>query len=81
MEKRSAEEIQNWLVSYLATELKIAPTQISLDDEFVDLGLSSRQAINLTGKLEDFLNCTVDVSLAWEYPTVRQLAEQLSKES
>jgi 8-amino-7-oxononanoate synthase len=79
MKKRTMGEIQSWLVSYIAAELQIAPDQIPIDEQFVNLGLSSRQAIMLTGDLEEFLDCPTDPALAWEYPTIRELAQHLAQ--
>jgi len=78
MNKHSSEAIQNWLISYLAKELKVSPEKVPLDEQLVDLGLTSRQAITMTGRLEDYLGSRVDASLVWDHPTVRQLAEHLA---
>jgi acyl carrier protein len=79
MNKPTMVEIQSWLVSYIAAQLQIAPDQIPVDEQFVNLGLSSRQAIMLTGDLEEFLDRSTDPALAWEYPTIRQLAQHLAQ--
>ena len=79
MGKTTVTEIQSWLVSYIAAQLKVAPDKIPVDEQFVNLGLSSRQAITLTGDLEEFLDRPTDPALAWEYPTIRQLAQYLAQ--
>jgi acyl carrier protein len=77
-EKRSPVEIQEWLISWLSKELDIEAIKIDVKEEFVDLGVSSRQAVILTGELEDWLGLTLEPSLAWEYPSIQTLSEYLT---
>ncbi|GET40858.1 acyl carrier protein [Microseira wollei] len=78
-ENRSAAEIQEWLISWLSKELEIEASKIALKEEFVNLGVSSRQAVILTGELEDWLGMTLEPSLAWEYPSIQKLSEYLAE--
>lgn len=78
MTQRSAEEVEKWLVSYIARQLKAQPGQISVDEEFVNLGLSSRQAVELTLDLEEFIGRPADAGLVYDYPTIRSLARFLT---
>ena len=50
---KKVEEIERWIVDWLARELKTQPDKIRVDEEFVNLGLSSRKADLLSGALED----------------------------
>lgn len=77
-EKRSVAEIQEWLISWLSKELEIEGIKVDIKEEFVNLGVSSRQAVILTGELEDWLELTLEPSLAWEYPSIKTLSEYLS---
>jgi len=81
MTQRSAEEVEKWLVSYIARQLKAQPEQISLDEEFVNLGLSSRQAVELTLDLEEFVGRPTDAGLVYDYPTIRSLAGFLTAQA
>ena len=74
-------EIQAWLVAWLARELEVEANDIGLDEEFINLGLSSRQAVLMSGELEDWLGLTLDPSLAWEYPTIAQLSTALAAQT
>ena len=78
MTQRSAEEVEEWLVSYIARQLKAQPEQISVDEEFVNLGLSSRQAVELTLDLEELVGRPTDAGLVYDYPTIRSLARFLT---
>jgi acyl carrier protein len=69
--------IQEWLVDWIAKEANIEKSDVSLDEPFVNFGLGSRQAVILSADLEDWLNKKLDVSVAWEYPTIRELSNFL----
>jgi acyl carrier protein len=73
------EAIRDWLVLRIAGELGIAQQAVKADEEFTNLGLGSRQAIMVTGELEDFLGAgELDPALLWDYPTINQLARHLA---
>lgn len=80
-EKKSETEIQEWLIAWLSKELEIEANEIDVKEEFVNLGVSSRQAVILTGELEDWLGMTLEPSLAWEYPSIQQLSEYLAEKT
>jgi acyl carrier protein len=75
--QKSIQEIQVWLISWLSQELNIPTNELDIEEPFVNFNLSSRQAVILTGDLEDWLDCTIEPSVAWEYPTIKQLSEFL----
>jgi polyketide synthase 13 len=75
------EEIEEWIVNWLSSELDLAPDKIDPDQAFVDIGVGSRQAVFLSGELEDWLETTIDASLAWDHPTIASLADFLAKQS
>jgi phthiocerol/phenolphthiocerol synthesis type-I polyketide synthase D len=69
--------IERWLQTYLAECLEVDASTVDLDTEFVDMGLSSRDAVAMTGDLEDLTGQIVDPAVAFDYPTVRRLSEYL----
>jgi hypothetical protein len=67
-----------WLVDRIASELKVAPETISVDEAFANLGLSSLQILLVTGDLGEYLGIDdMEVSLFWNYPTILKLADHL----
>ena len=46
--------------------------------EFADVGLSSMDAVVLTGELQDDLGRPLSPTLAWDYPNPRALAQHLA---
>jgi polyketide synthase 13 len=78
MTRKTTAQIESWIVSYLAKELAVPAAQIALDETLTDLGLTSRQAVFMTGELEDYTGRPVDPAIAWEHPTIRKLAAHLA---
>ena len=75
---QTSQDIQKWLISWLCEELNVEAQEIDVNEPFVNLGVSSRQAVVLMGDLENWLGFEIDPSLAWEYPTIQDLSEYLT---
>lgn len=73
----SSQEIQNWIVSYLANLLEIEPEDVETDIPFDSYGLDSSSAIVMTGDLEEWLGKQIDPTFIYDYPTVLALAQHL----
>jgi acyl carrier protein len=78
--QKSAGEIEAWLVAWVAKELDISPDRVRAEEELINLGMTSRQAVILSGDLEDLLGRELDPALAWDHPTIRALARHLGGE-
>lgn len=72
-------EIQEWLITHLAELLHIAPDTIDIHDPFSNYGLSSRDAVTLSGDLEELLGRRLSPTLVYEYPTIGLLAHFLGE--
>jgi acyl carrier protein len=77
---RTADEIQEWIVEYLAKVLERSPDDIDVTVPFDDFALDSATAIGMTGELEDWLGKSVDPTLVYDYPTVEQFSKCLAGE-
>ena len=75
----SASEISDWIVARVATELKIAPGEIDLNQDLTTFGLDSIAAFTLTGDLAEWLDRDLRATLMWEFPSIQALAEYLSQ--
>ncbi|MCC6156036.1 MAG: SDR family NAD(P)-dependent oxidoreductase, partial [Candidatus Hydrogenedentes bacterium] len=78
---RSKEAIQAWLVEHIANELGINAGEINPNGAFDDLGMASRDAVTLSGDLENWLERKLSPTLLWEYPSITQLAAYLAGEN
>ena len=74
---RSAAEIQAWLVQQIADLVGAAPETIDPRESFDTFGLSSREAVMLSGDLEEWLGRDLSPTLVYEHPTLAQLAQAL----
>jgi acyl transferase domain-containing protein/acyl carrier protein len=75
---RYAADIQAWLVSQIARQLDLAAGGIDVQQPFFDYGLTSREAVVLSGALSDWLGEPCSPTLAYDYPTIETLAHHLA---
>lgn len=78
-ESPSVEAIQQWMVNYLAQQLRLDPQEIDPKLSFGQYGIDSVMAISLTGELEDQLGFRLSPTLPYDYPTIETLAEHLAQ--
>ena len=72
-------QISAWLMEHIATQLKLPVDRIDPRQPFVDYGLDSVQAVNLTAELENWLGRSLTPTLIWDYPTIADLADYLAE--
>lgn len=72
------EELENWLIEQLATQLRLPKKDIDPVRRLEEYGLDSLEAVALTGEIEVKLGRTVDPTILWDYPSVRAVARFLS---
>jgi phthiocerol/phenolphthiocerol synthesis type-I polyketide synthase D len=76
----SASELERWLADAVGDRCGFAADEVEVDRPLVDYGLSSRDAVELAGRLEDLLERTLPSTLVWDHPTIRRLAAALLPE-
>lgn len=74
-------EIQEWIVAHVAELLHIAPESIVIQDPLSNYGLSSRDALTLSGDLEELLGRRLSPTLAYEYPSILLLSRYLGEQA
>lgn len=80
MVDRDERGLIEWLIARIAEHTGLAEEEIDPDAPFVEHGLSSRDAVTLSGEMEDALGCRLSPTLLWEHPTIRGLARHLATE-
>jgi acyl carrier protein len=78
---KSRDEIQSWLVNQVAGLLFVDPKTIDINTPFSSFGLSSRDAVMLSGDLEEWMGQRFSPTLVYEYPTITALVDFLSTEA
>lgn len=74
----TAESIQNWIINWLARELKIDSKSIDPHQSFTKYGVDSVMAVELAQKLGDWLKTPLEATLAWDFSTIYSLACHLA---
>ena len=72
------ETLRQWLVDYLVDTLDCSREQIDRGASMHDLGVGSRDAVVLTGRLSELLGRVVSPVEFWQYPTATALARFLT---
>ncbi|QSQ17526.1 non-ribosomal peptide synthetase/type I polyketide synthase [Myxococcus landrumensis] len=67
-----------WLVAAVAEAAGLPPEEVLLDEPFVTYGLTSKEAVFLTGDLADWLEQDVSPTALWEHPTIAALSRHLA---
>ncbi len=77
---REEERVEDWLTRRIASVLGVGQELIAPDTPFVDLGLSSVQAVELSDDLQLWTGLTLSPTLAYDYPTIEAVADHLADE-
>jgi len=75
---RDPVEIRNWLMAAFATALKTTVEEVDPTAPFVNFGLDSIAAVELSADLGDWLGERVSPTVIWDYPSIEELARHLS---
>ena len=81
IEPRSREDIESFLLQFIAKSLSVSPNDVDPEQPFSAFGLDSLQTLTFVGELETWLQRSLSPTLFWNYPTVSSLAAHLSAES
>lgn len=65
------------MAAWIAPKLGVSVDSIDRHAPFTDYGLDSMVAVKLSGQLEQVLRRPVSPAVAWEYPTIAEVAEHL----
>jgi acyl carrier protein len=72
------EKLELWIRNWVAKATKTDVSQIRSSTAFWDCGLDSLAAVDLSAALEELTGREVSPAIAWEMPTIRDLAEYLA---
>ena len=79
--RRSAKDIEAWLVEQLAADLGMAPTEIDTTQPFAYYGLDSVRSMQLMMVLETWIGREISPTLGYTYPTIQMLADHLAADA
>ncbi|MEU2052538.1 type I polyketide synthase [Streptomyces bungoensis] len=73
-----AAELRSALVGLVSDISGISPEELDDGRPLAEYGLTSRDAVGLTGELEKILDRSLSATLLWEHPTIGQLVTALA---
>ncbi len=73
-------EVRSWLINRIATMSHSDPGTIDAHAAFDSYGLSSTDAVSLSGELQELLGRDLSATLVYEYPTIEMLSRYLGGE-
>ncbi|OOK79431.1 beta-ketoacyl synthase, C-terminal domain protein [Mycobacterium kansasii] len=71
-------ELKKWLIGYVVANIDCSPDEIDPDLSLKDLGLGSRDVINMSGELAKLLGRAVSPVDCWQHPTINALVAFLT---
>lgn len=71
--------VQDWLVSYVAAVVDVAPDAVTLDTPFHELGVDSAEVVIMTGVMEEEFAVELDAELPFKHPTIAGLLDALEE--
>lgn len=71
----------DWLINRIASFLATSPAAIETDKAFGDYGLDSAFTLNLCTDLETEFGIRVEPTVAWDYPTIDDIAGHLAAQT
>ena len=79
-ERYTREDIEEWLVKKVAEIMEVDADDIDIEEPFANYGVSSADALGLSGELEEWLHTRISPTLVFDYPTIQEMAKYLSEE-
>ncbi|WP_407924177.1 polyketide synthase Pks13 [Corynebacterium occultum] len=73
----TVEKLRAWLRDWVIATTGLPAEEITDDKPMENFGLSSRDAVVLSGELENLLDVDLEATIAYEYPTINALAKRL----
>jgi acyl carrier protein len=76
----TAAEIQQWLTTQLADELKIGPDRIRADRPILSYGIDSMQLVTIVARMEDWLGLRFSSNPLEDHPTIESLSQYVASD-
>ena len=71
--------IRAWLMDAVAQALGMELSELDSSAGFATMGLDSKEAVSITGELQDWLKRTLEPTLLFDYPNIDSLAKHLAQ--
>lgn len=75
----TAADIEDFIIDRVVSYTNVSAAEVDSNSAFTSLGLGSKDVLLLIGDLEQWLDCELAPTLAWEYPTIGEMAGHLAE--
>lgn len=72
-------DIETFLLKSIAEKIDQPVDSVDIETPFSSFGLDSRDAVGLTGELQEWLGMKLGATLLFDYPSIAQLTEHLAE--
>jgi phthiocerol/phenolphthiocerol synthesis type-I polyketide synthase D len=76
----STAELERWLTGQVAEICELDLDEVDVRTPLDEFGFSSRNAVELSGELEELLDRSLPTTLIWKHPTIEKLAKALTED-
>ncbi|QXX95814.1 acyl carrier protein [Serratia marcescens] len=73
-------QIIDLILTRLAAQTRLPKASIDIQSPLANYGVDSIHALSLCAELEERLGIEIEPTIAWDYPTIEQMAEFLESE-
>lgn len=73
-----SEDIQRWLAEQLGPRIGLDPDAIDRDRPLDEYGVSSLEAVSMTGEIEARFGCRIEPTALWDHRTLGALAAHVA---
>ncbi len=70
-------ELRAWLADWVASATGVARAEVDENRPMEEFGLSSRDAVALSGEIEDLTGTLLDATIVYQHPTIASLAQRI----
>ncbi len=74
---KNIQAIIAWLTQRLSRHVGVDPKEIDIKRPLAHYGLDSKDAVDISGEMQEWLGCNLSPTLLWKYPTIESLANYL----
>lgn len=71
------QELSDWILNWVSEATDVPVAELDVNKPLESFGLASRDAVVLSGELENLLGRQLDPTIAYEFPTIATLADRL----
>ncbi|WP_024795927.1 polyketide synthase Pks13 [Tomitella biformata] len=69
--------LREWLTDWIVATTGLARGEVDPNRPMEEFGLSSRDAVALSGEIEDLCGITLDATIVYQHPTIASLAQRI----